>query len=255
MKHHSFISAGVGLCLIFSAGLTLAAEIQIAVTDNFTKAFQELQQKFEKTTSHQLTPTFNTSEKLYLQIKEGKPFDLFLTDTLQHSQRLEQEGYVAPESHVIYAHNKLALWSLQPYLVDSQGRILMASKFKKLAISTDVPYHLATQQTLKKLGIWDKLKSKMAKATTLSDTYQLIADQKADLGFIVLSQLANLDEKQSQWSLWVVPSHLYDPLQQHAVVLKQGKNLEVAQEFIGFLQRSIARSVLEDLGYEVPWQI
>ncbi len=231
---------------------THATEVRVAVTDNFAPPLLELQQKFEKTSNHKLTLTIDTLDQLYTQIKAGKPFDLLLLDDPQTLQQLEQEDYIVPDSRIVYAINKLVLWSQQPYLVDSQGRILITSKFKKLAIPTTFPYSLATQQTLQKLGIWDKLKPKMVKTASLSETYQRIATQKAELGFIVLSQLAKIDEEQSPWSLWVVPTHLYDPLKQNATLLKRSQNKEAAQEFMAFLQRSIARSVIEDFGYEVP---
>jgi molybdate transport system substrate-binding protein len=242
----------LSLYLILSPSSTYATEILVAVTDSFATPLPELKQKFEKTSTHKLTFIIDTPDQLYTQIKAGKLFDLLLLDDPQTLQQLEQEDYVTPDSRIVYAINKLVLWSQQPYLVDSQGRILITSKFKKLAIPTTIPYSLATQQTLQKLGIWDKLKPKMVKTATLSETYQRIATQKAELGFIVLSQLTKTAEEQSPWSLWVVPTHLYVPLTQSAALLKNSQNKEAAQEFIAFLQRSIARSIIEDFGYEVP---
>jgi len=251
MKYLYFTLIFTVYLILYSTSL-FAIDVQVAVVDSFLPALQELQNKFEKTSEHKLIITADTGDKLYAKIKAGQKFEVFLAANNQYPSLLTQQGQVVADSSIIYAVGKLVLWSRQPYLVDSQGRILMTNKFKKLALSNpkSSPYGAAAQQTLEKLGLWSKLRTKLITSNIASETVELIQNGKAELGFISLSQLAKMPNQKSQWSIWVVPPHLYTPIEHTAVLLKPAENNAAAQEFMAFLQRAIARTIIEDFGYE-----
>ena len=254
MKLNVFTVVSLTFWLLLSASTVSAEEAKIAVTENFLATMQELKQKFEKSSTHKLLITTDSTAKLYNQIKKEQAFDLFLADDTDHPKLLENDGYTIPDSRIVYAIGKLTLWSRKSYLVDSQGRVLTTSKFNKLAMVSPKAgtYGIATQQILQKLNLWEKLGPKLVKSVTLSKTYEIIDHGDADLGFISLSQITKTADKRSTGSLWVVPPHFYERLEQTAVLLKRGQDNEAAKEFIAFLQRSIARSIIENFGYDTP---
>ena len=50
-------------------------------------------------------------------------------------------------------------------------------------------------------------------------------------------------------SAWVIPSHLHNPIQQDAVLLKKGISNQAAIEFLEFLRSDPALSVIRAFGY------
>lgn len=252
LKVFTVVSLTFGLLLLSSS--VSAEEAKVAVTEDFFATMQELKQKFEKSSTHKLLITTDSTAKLYNQIKKEQAFDLFLADDTGHPKLLEENDYAVPDSRIVYAIGKLTLWSRKSYLVDSQGRVLTTTKFNKLAMvdPKSGSYGAAAQEILQKLNLWEKLGPKIVKNATLSKTYEIIDNGDADLGFISLSQITKIGDKHSPGSLWVVPPHFYERPEQNAVLLKRGQDNMAAKEFIAFLQRSIARSIIENFGYETP---
>ena len=53
--------------------------LRIAVASNFLETAQQLSKQFETNTEHSIQLSGGSSGKLYLQISNGAPFDLFLS--------------------------------------------------------------------------------------------------------------------------------------------------------------------------------
>ena len=214
-----------------------ADELYIAVASNFTKPAKQLVQQFE--TKHNINISFGSTGQLYTQIKNGAPFDIFLSADMQRPQKLVTEGLAS--DLFVYAKGKLILWSGQIDLVDKN--ILTSDKFKRLAIGNPkiVPYGMAAKQVLDKLNLWDKLQDKIIRGNNISQTYQFAITGNAELGFIALSQYKN-------GSYWLVTEDLYEPILQGAVLLNQKI---LAKKFIQFLRSPIAHKIIIEFGYNV----
>jgi Bacterial extracellular solute-binding protein len=68
---------------------------------------------------------------------------------------------------------------------------------------------------------YDRLRGKLVVGEDISQAYQFVATGNADVGFVALSQVARDPDKGSRW---VVPSNLYKPIAQDAVLLKRGSD-------------------------------
>jgi molybdate transport system substrate-binding protein len=190
---------------------------------------------------------------LYAQIKNGAPFSVFLAADMKRPKMLVNEGMTVADSLLTYAIGQLVLWSPQADFVDSSGKVLNSDKFKHLAIAHPkmAPYGTAAKQVLEKLGLWQRLQSKMVRGNNISQAYQFTATGNAELGFIALSQYQIITKK-SRGSHWLVDKTLYDPIRQGAVLLKKGENNPAALSFMAFLRNPSARQIIETFGYEVP---
>ncbi len=240
--------------LNFLLPIAQADSARIATTDDFLNAALALKQQFEKITPYSLILVADTSEDLYQQIQQGEQFDVFMTDNAQHLKQLEQQGKAIPQSAFTYAIGELVLWSPDSNLIDSQGNVLLKKRFKKILIPNPKTsyYGQATQQTLQKLGLWQSLQSQIIQKSSVMEVYQAITAGKGQLGFIAVSQLTQLEPRLSRWSVWTIPRHLYSPIEHTVVPLNTAEQNPVAQEFINFLHRSLAHSILEEFGYTVP---
>jgi len=243
----------LGLVIVLTISSTYAAEVHVAVAANFAQPMEQLKQLFEKTHDHQVIVTLGSTGKLYSQIKNGAPFEVFLAADLERTLKLSQEGETVKGSIFTYAIGKLVLWSHDPTLVDNAGQILNSDKFTHLAIADPktAPYGTAARQVLEKLGLWQTLSGKIVQGTDISQTYQFVATGNAELGFIAFSQYLSTHEK---GSYWLVPQDLYSPLLQGAVLLKKGENNLAATTFWKFLQSQAASEVTKNFGYGVRGQ-
>lgn len=228
-----------------------AEEVRVAVASNFAAPLKALTERFESETGHKLLLSSGATGKLYAQIRSGAPFDIFLSADQAAAAKLEQEGAAVSGSRFTYATGKLVLWSAQPGLVDAQGIVLKTGNFKHLAIASAklAPYGIAAEQTLTKLGLLQALTSRLVQGESIGQTYSFVASGNAELGFVGLSQLVE-PSRPDKGSAWIVPSHLYNPLHQDAVLLKPGRNKAAAKALLTFLKTPHSKTVLRSFGYE-----
>ncbi len=238
------------LCL---TSISVADELHIAVAANFAKPMEQLKLKFKESSGHDAIISVGGTGQLYAQIKNGAPFSVFLAADMKRPEMLVNEGMTVADSLLTYAIGQLVLWSSQEDLVDSSGKVLNSDKFQYLAIAHPkmAPYGTAAKQVLEKLGLWQKLQSKMVRGNNISQAYQFTATGNAELGFIALSQY-QLIPKKSRGSHWLVDKTLYNPIRQGAVLLKKGEKNPAALRFMAFLRNPSTRKIIEKFGYEVP---
>ncbi|HRX71862.1 MAG: molybdate ABC transporter substrate-binding protein [Candidatus Competibacteraceae bacterium] len=240
----------IGWALTVSSLATQAAQVQVAVAANFTAPMQKIAVEFEKDTGHQALLSFGATGKLYAQIKNGAPFQVFLAADDKTPAKLEAEGDTVPGSRFTYAIGTLVLWSAKPDFVDDQGKVLKKGDFKYLAITNPktAPYGAAAIATLTKLGLFDALQSKLVTGENVSQTYQFIFTGNAELGFIALSQVI-VDGQLTGGSTWIVPADLHEPIRQDAVILAKGQDQPAAQVLVDYLKSEKVKAIIESYGY------
>lgn len=227
-----------------------AAEVTVAVASNFTAPMRKIVQTFEAETGHKVRLSLGSTGGFYAQIKNGGPFQLFLSADRETPIKLEKEGLGLPGSRFTYAIGKLVLWSRQADLVDPQGSILKVGKFQKLAIANPklAPYGSAAIETLHNLGLLNELRSKFVQGENINQTFQFVETENAQIGFVAMSQIFD-QGKLVRGSAWVVPAHLHTPIEQDAILLSSGQGNPAALALIAYLKSPKAKSIMNDHGY------
>ncbi len=242
----------IALLSILAIGPVLADDVQVAVAANFTAPIEEIGRAFNKATGHQLKVSTGASGKFYAQIKNGAPFQVFLSADEEKPALLEKDGLAVQGSRFTYAIGKLVLWSADPAVVDTKGQILMKNQFNKLAIANPktAPYGEAAMETLGALKIKSLLEPKLVMGENIGQTYQFVATGNAEIGFVALSQVTR-ENKITSGSAWVVPEKLYSPIKQDAVLLVNGKDSPAARLLMTFLRSEDTLNVIKSYGYGV----
>lgn len=235
----------------FLASNTTAEEIIIAVAANFTTTARRLAAEFEKTSAHTVQLAFGATGAQYAQILKGAPFDAFFAADTKTPELLERDKKIIPDSRFTYAQGRLVLWSNDTDLIDPDGSILKHGKFKHLAIANPktAPYGLAAQQTLEALGCFAQLESRLVRGESISQAYQFVYSGAAELGFLAYSQIINNKSDAITGSYWLVPQHLYVPINQQAVLLSGKK---AAREFLAFVKSKAGANIIRAYGYGIP---
>jgi len=235
------------LCISVVGGVQ-AGETLVAVAANFTAPAKEIAAVFESKTKHKAILSFGSTGKLYAQIANGAPFDLLLSADSVTPTKAIREGLAVPGSDFTYAKGKIALYSLDPTLIDREGSILSSPKrFNKIAIANPktAPYGKASVQVMQHFGAYGDIKNKIVKGENVAQVYQFIITANAQLGFIAVSQLRG----SADGSSWVPPESLYSPIRQNAALLLKGRSNQTAGIFLEFLKSADARHIIKDYGY------
>jgi molybdate transport system substrate-binding protein len=229
----------------------MAGQTHVAVAANFTDAAKEIAAAFKQRTGHEAVLSFGSTGQLYNQITQDAPFQILLSADEERPKKLADEGLAVPESRFTYAIGKLVLWSKSRDLVRRE-ETLRAGSFAKLAIAnpTAAPYGAAAIETLKALGLYDALRSKIVQGNNIAQAFAFIDTGNAELGFIALSQVVG----NAGGSRWLVPQELYTPIRQDAVLLRKGASNPAAAAFIAFLKGAEARAIIDSYGYAVEAQ-
>jgi len=231
-----------------------AEDLNVAVAANFLGTLQKLAPMYQQRSGDQLLPSAGSSGQLYTQIKQGAPFDVFLSADSDRPARLETEGFGVSGSRFTYAIGTLVLWSPKRSFVDSDGKLLSSGRYRMVSIANPgtAPYGAAAQQVLVALGLWDRLNNakKIAVGENIDQAWQFAATGAADLGFVALSEV--IRDGTISGSYWIPPQSMYQPIDQDAVVLTRSSKRPSAQKFLDWLRHDPqAIAVIKAAGYRV----
>ena len=230
--------------------MAVAAEIQVAVAANFTAPVKDLAPIFEQQTGHKLLLSFGSTGMFYGQIKNGATYDVLLAADAKTPEKLVAEGDGGGGTVFTYAVGKLVLWSADRTKIDDRGEILLKGNFNKCAVANPklAPYGKAAYEVLEKMNVFEKVAPKFVEGDNIGKTFNFVKTGNADIGFVALSQVFK-EGKMVSGSGWIVPSEYYGKIRQDAVLLKNGKSAQAAQEFMKFLQGAEASKIKAAYGY------
>jgi molybdate transport system substrate-binding protein len=239
------------LATLVLASPALAEDVRVAVASNFSAPMQALGEAFERETRNRLIVSYGATVKLYTQIQQGAPFDVFLAADDDHPRQLEKNAMAVAGSRFTYAIGRIALWSPKPGYVDDSAQILRKGAFKHIVLADpDVsPYGSASKEYLRSHGLLRKLKPRFLIAENALQAYQLVESGQAELGFVPLSQLANASDANRKGSTYILPLDSYPRLKQQAILLRPK---DAASAWLAFLQSDTARSIILQHGYLLP---
>jgi molybdate transport system substrate-binding protein len=232
-----------------------AAEVTVAVASNFSLPMRKIVSQFEAESGHKVRLSLGSTGAFYAQIKNSAPFHLLLAADQETPARLEKEGLGLADTRFTYAQGRLVLWSRQAERVDVEGEILKTGRFQKLALANPklAPYGVAAMETLQSLSLTEQLKSKFVQGENISQAYQFVETENAQIGFVAMSQVFS-EGKLLKGSAWIVPTQLYSPIQQDAILLVAGQKNSAAIALMRYLKTDRAKSVMSAYGYSHPTQ-
>ncbi len=240
------------LCAVLAHASVLAGEARVAVAANFAEPIKAIAAVLEKTTGHTLKISTGASGAFYTQIRNGAPFDVFLSADNERPEMLEKDGLIQPGTRFTYATGKLVLWSARAGRVDDQGAVLKAADLGKVAFANPrtAPYGAAAVQVMDKLGLKHALTPRLVQGESIGQTFNFVKTGNADVGFVALSQVLS-GGRLKEGSMWVIPQANHDPIRQDAVLLKRGADNEAAKALLQLLRSPNIRDLIRSYGYDL----
>jgi len=238
------------LTLAIKGPILNAETLNVAVASNFARALESIARAFESSTEHEVRLIRGSSGKHYAQIRNGAPFDVFLSADELRPRRLVEEGIAIAGSERTYALGQLALWSSAPGLDLGEQYLVNSYNYQTIAMANPrlAPYGQAALEVLGSLGLSELSPGKRVLGENIAQTFQFAYSGNADLGFVAYAQTLTTNTRNSG-SVWLIPKDMHQPIRQNMVLLTDS---EATQEFFTFMQSSRVSQLLLEQGYLLP---
>lgn len=241
------------LLTAFAAGARAADTLTVAVASNFAPVAEAIAELYEAGHGSRVVLVRGSTGKLYAQIANGAPFDVFLAADAERPRKLEEGGHAVAGSRFTYAIGQLVIWSRDPRLAGRDCHDALADAAFTVAIANPrlAPYGEAAREYLERTGLWEDVSRRLIIGENIAQTLQFAAVGGASIGFVAASQLAAPVLPETTCAE-PVPADAHAPIEQQAVLLKNSDNRAAAEAFLAFLQRDDVRALIYSSGYSLP---
>jgi molybdate transport system substrate-binding protein len=248
-------SAPLLVCMaLLVSGAPGFAQITAAVAANMRFAMEDLKADFRKSTGKEAKTVYGASGKLAAQIRNGAPFDVFVSADMDFPDSLHAWGDASVKARP-YAYGKLVLWTIKDLDLEKGLVLLTEPGVAKIALADPklAPYGREAVKALQRSGRYDKALPKLIYGENISQVTQYILTGNVDIGFAAKSVVLSEEAKgKGRWK--EVDDALYDRIAQGAVVCKYGTENHPgpSAEFLAYLYSRPARIILSRYGYTLP---
>ena len=253
-----------------------ADRLRVAVASNFLSTMQVLADGFEEETGHQVQIASASSGKLFVQIRQGAPFDLFFSADQDKIERLVDVGLVVEGSDFNYAQGRLVLLSrhassetVASETVVSENVVsenivlekIVSEKivtentlvsFNRIAMANPkfAPYGVAANAVLAHIEKNNK-RVKRVYADNVAQVFQFVVTGNVDAGFVALSQVKRAPEL-NKANILTVPDQWYPQLLQRAGIMTSTRRRALAEAFVEYVRSDAGAKIIENSGYRLP---
>lgn len=195
--------------------------------------------------------TYGASRKLFEQISNGAPFDLFFSADMDYPNKLKESKLTRSEIKM-YAIGKLAIWSKKTDPNKRKINSLLDGNINKIALAnpTTAPYGEKALESLKFYKVYDKIKDKIVFGENITQTAQFVTTGAADIGIVALSLALTPNMQSEGGKYYIIPQKSYSPLEQGCVLLKHAQGNANATKFYNFISSKKAVAILKYYGYD-----
>ena len=238
------------MCL-FMALSSFAQSLKVAVAANLQGVIKVLAKDFKQKTNIEIEPIVGSSGNLSAQIKNGAPFDLFLSADMNFPETLFKDGF-SSKAPVAYAYGSLIICSTQNIGFENWERMLLSQRVKKIAIANPAiaPYGKAAEESLKLKGVLDDIKPKVVNGESIAQVNTYITTGVVDVGFTTRALVKDAEGKVTLYWKEIDPKS-YTPIRQGMIIIKQTKENADALKFYDYMLSPDAKAILKEYGYGV----
>ncbi|CAN5201970.1 molybdate ABC transporter substrate-binding protein [soil metagenome] len=239
------------LACILLISPAFAQNPKVAAAANMQPVIKALQVDFKQKTGIAIEPVLGSSGNLATQIRNGAPFDVFLSADMEFPEALYKNG-LCLQKPVVYAQGSLVICSNQNIGFENWERVLMSARIKKIAVGNPAiaPYGKAAEEALRFKGIWNEIRNKFVFGESIGQVNTYISTGAVEVGFTALAFVKDRGNKQRLY--WhIVDPKAYKPIRQAMVIFKHAANNPAAEKFYRYMLTAPAKKILETYGYHV----
>ena len=180
------------MCVIFIALLWIECHgqrrILVAAASDLKFALDSVAAVFRKKHSGTVEITYGSSGKLFEQISNGAPFDVFFSADIEYPNKLKEKDLTASDIY-IYGVGRIVVWSKKIDVAKEGMNSLRSPGVKKIAIANPLhaPYGKRAEEALKFYKMHEAVKTKLVLGDNISQTAQFVTTGAADIGIVAYS--------------------------------------------------------------------
>lgn len=249
----------LALCLPMTAAAAASAQTTVpivAAASDLRFALDEISASFTADTGETVIPTYGSSGVFATQIRNGAPFQLYLSADEEYINELYSDG-LTRDAGTLYAIGRIVLVAphSSPLPVDAEMRglatFLREGGLKRFAIANPdhAPYGRRAREALEHAGLWASIGPALVLGENVSQAAQFATSGSADGGIIALS-LAMSPQLETLGRFAIIPDEWHGPLRQRMVLLRNAE--ATAEAFYRYLQEPAARAIMKRYGFVLP---
>jgi molybdate transport system substrate-binding protein len=227
-----------------------SAALRVAAASDLQGVLPTLTDRFTAAAGVTVTPVVGASGQLAQQIRQGAPFDVFLSADMAFVRDLAGEGLIERDTVRAYARGRLVLVVNRNSGVTVDGLAALARpEVKRVAIANPeiAPYGRAARQVLEKAGLWEGLKPKLVQAETVRQALQYVQTGNAEVGLVAHSVAGVAEVRPSD-----IDPALHEPILQGLGVVARSSHVDSARQFARFLLGGEGQKILASYGFDPP---
>lgn len=234
-------------CFVLVFGSANAADpcvTRIAVASNFGPTLKGFLRATATDEHGPYQLSQGSSGKLFAQIQQGAPFDIFFSADADKPLALESEALTESPPWT-YAIGRLALWV--PQTTATSTSLLAPVAPVAMANPRHAPYGVAADSWLQSQSL-DAHKRVVGE--NVGQAFHFVASGNARSGIVALAQLVSANIAPHEYRL--IPAHQHPPIVQSAAVLKNAVRCESGRKLIALLRSDDFGNYLATAGYGAP---
>jgi molybdate transport system substrate-binding protein len=244
------------ICTVLAGSAPAAAQgLTIAAASDLQPVLPAIAARFERQSGAPVGITFGSSGSFFAQIRNGAPFDLFLSADVDYPAQLVAAGAAIGDTLYEYAVGRIVLWSRRDRQLDLRGGLQMLTQFavRRIAIANPqhAPYGRAAVAALRHQGVYEAVRTKLVLGENVSQTAQFVQSGNADAGLIPLS-LALAPGLKEAGTYVEVSTDAYPAIRQAAVVVSRSRQRPLARKFLDFVKTAEVGELLSGAGFGPP---
>jgi len=231
----------------------------IAAAATLQFALEDIAAQFARDTGHQLRLAFGSSGNFARQIRQGAPYELYLSADEDYVLDLERDGFTRDRG-TLYAVGRIVVMTPHGSTLAADGQLEALSQalerveISRFAIANPehAPYGKRAEEALRHAGLWARIQPYLVLGENVSQAAQFAASGNAEGGIISYS-LAMAPTVSARGRYELIPQEWHSPLRQRMVLLPNAG--PIAARFYDYMQQPPARRVLERYGFMLPPEV
>jgi len=247
------MSVILGLLLVLLLAVPASAqELTLSVAVSMKEAVEEIGALF--VTAHPgvtLRHNFGASGDLQKQIEAGAPVDVFVSAAARQMDELEAKRLIAGATRRPFARNVLVVIAPADSRVDvSRPDALLDAKVTRIAIGNPktVPVGQYAEESLRALGIWDRVRSKLVFAENVRQVLDYVNRGEVDAGFVYTTDAATRAGRVKE--AFRPSEDTYRPVVYPVAVVAGSRRQALATELVHLLVSPEGQAVLRRRGFQ-----
>ena len=228
-----------------------AEELTLSVAISMKDAIEELGRGFTQARPGVvLRHNLGASGELSKQIEAGAPVDLFISAAARQMDELETKGLLVPGSRRVFARNVLVAVKPADSRVDlARPSDLLDPRVKRIVIGNPktVPVGQYTEESLRALGLWDRVQGKLVFAENVRQVLDYVARGEVDAGFVYATDAAVRPGRVKE--AFRPAEDTYRPVTYPVAMVRESRHKALAQAFIDALLSASGQAVLRRFGF------